>query len=161
MRLISPSLRRASLLPPECAITPPACRGATLCVVAQRSPPIAGASAAIAARCFINMASCNRPLDTPQNFRLTLKCKPRHRNAGFYLCRVARFARSPETEALLPLETEELFAQRVFVFLLCSLYLAANVVFGKVRSLPFIDFGYRVVDRRQRLFLLDRRYPFF
>jgi hypothetical protein len=73
---------------------------------------------------------------------------------------VAGFARSSETEALFPLKTKELFAQRVFVFLLRSFHLAANVVFRKVRRLPFIDFGYRVVDRRKRLFLLDRCYPF-
>ena len=66
---------------------------------------------------------------------------------------------SSATEALFPLKTEELFAQRVFVFLLRGLHLAANVVFRKVRRLPFIDFGNRVVDRRKRLFLLDRRYP--
>ena len=44
--------------------------------------------------------------------------------------------------------------------LLRSLHLAADFVFREVRTLPFIDFGNRMIDRRKRLFLLDRGYPF-
>ena len=63
--------------------------------------------------------------------------------------------------ALFPLETEELFAQPALLDFFRGLHLAANVVFREVRRLPFVDFGIGVVDRRKRLFLLDRRYPFF
>src|SRR5580704_7157870 len=89
---ISPSLRRASLLLRECAIAPPACRGATLRVVVQRSPPLAGASAAIAARCSTNTDSCNWPVGRSRSFSFG-SAEPRRRNAGVCLCRTARFAR--------------------------------------------------------------------
>jgi hypothetical protein len=35
---------------------------------------------------------------------------------------------------------------------------SADFVFREVRTLPFIDFGNRMIDRRKRLFLLDRGY---
>ena len=44
------------------------------------------------------------------------------------------------------LETVEFLAQRVFVSLLRSLHSAANFVFPKVRLLPLIDLGHRMID---------------
>jgi hypothetical protein len=58
------------------------------------------------------------------------------------------------------LEAKEFFAQRVFVSFLRGLHLATTLVFRKMRRLPFIDFSDWLVDRRKRLFLLDRGYPF-
>src|SRR5882757_10132623 len=56
-------------------------------------------------------------------------------------------------------EIEELLAQRAFVFLLRSLHLAANFVLLEMRFLPLIDFGDRMIDRRQRFLVLDRSDP--
>jgi len=43
-------------------------------------------------------------------------------------------------------ETEELFAQRVLVFLLRGLHFVANFVLPKMSALPFVHFSNRVVD---------------
>lgn len=51
-----------------------------------------------------------------------------------------------DMNALFLLEAKELFAQRVFVFLLRGLHLAENFIFRKMRPLPFINFSYRMVD---------------
>jgi hypothetical protein len=44
------------------------------------------------------------------------------------------------------LETKEFLTQRIFVFLLRGLHLAANFVFRKMRPLPFVDLRYRMID---------------
>jgi hypothetical protein len=45
-------------------------------------------------------------------------------------------------------------------FRLRSLHFATNFVLPKMRSLPFINFGYRMVDRGKGLFLFDCDDPF-
>ena len=58
------------------------------------------------------------------------------------------------------LKTKELFVQRVFVFFLGSFHLFANFIFREVSPFPFIYFSYRMINRREGLFLSDGGYPF-
>src|SRR4051812_34984123 len=91
-----------------------------------------------------------------------------------------RFAFVPEANIVLPaaagrkkrqrlspafldvrLKAKKLFAQGVFVLLFRSLHMVTDFVLSKVRPLPLIDFGYRMVAGCERLFLLDCNDPFF
>ena len=55
---------------------------------------------------------------------------------------------------------EELLPQRVLVLLLGSPHLVANFLFLKMCRFPFINRGYRMIDRGEGFLLPDCSYPF-